>query len=117
MERAKKIAFWKPHFDAWRNTELSATAYCRQHGLSLHKFKYWQYQISKNNVSAQQDPETTKKNEPAFVEVMQASQTTCISSLSPSCEIVTQYGFTIHLHDGLSQQDFQHVLLALKALI
>lgn len=44
-EREEKISYWQPHMDAWQADRTTATAYCRKHGLSIHRFKYWQYRL------------------------------------------------------------------------
>ena len=44
-EREEKISYWQPHMDAWQAESISATAYCRKHGISIHRFKYWQYRL------------------------------------------------------------------------
>jgi len=33
--------FWEAHIDAWKETALTQTAYCREHELSVHRFSYW----------------------------------------------------------------------------
>ena len=112
-ERAKKIAYWKTHIIAWRNTDLGATTYCRQHGLSVHKFKYWQYQLAKDGLSTQDSEQSVEVNPAEFVEVTQA---TPVSSVSALCDITTQHGFSITIGHGASSHDLQTILLALKAL-
>ena len=115
-ERAKKIAFWEPHIAAWRSSELGATAYCRQHNLSLHKFKYWQYQITKGKATQQKTSESISANQTDFVEVVQPHTAfQAINTLS-CCEIVTQHGFSIVLSRDLLPTHLQNVLLTLKSI-
>ena len=115
IERAKKIVFWGQHLSAWRSSGLGVTAYCRQHDLSLHKFKYWQYQISK--AEASQEVSGSKKSEQArFVEVLQPQEKLSAPEGFSRCEIVTQHGFNIVLSHDLLPTQLHNVLVTLKAI-
>ncbi|MFK5951978.1 MAG: IS66 family insertion sequence element accessory protein TnpB, partial [Desulfobacterium sp.] len=37
----KRRAFWQVHLDAWTDTELSQSAYCRKNNLRANQFTYW----------------------------------------------------------------------------
>ncbi|MFV0277207.1 MAG: IS66 family insertion sequence element accessory protein TnpA, partial [Parahaliea sp.] len=32
---------WQQHITAWQASELSGAAFCREHGLTYHRFTYW----------------------------------------------------------------------------
>lgn len=54
---------WQSIVHEWRNSNLAASAYCREQQLNIHKFKYWQYQFA---------PETKKSHQlkrPLFSQV------------------------------------------------
>ena len=36
-----KVAFWRRHLVAWRDSGLSQAAYCRPQDMSLSSFGYW----------------------------------------------------------------------------
>jgi len=33
--------FWRAHIRAWRRSEVSRAAYCREHGLAARRFDHW----------------------------------------------------------------------------
>src|SRR5271154_4417125 len=37
----QKESFWRGHLDAWHTSELSKSAYCREHDLTYAVFLYW----------------------------------------------------------------------------
>ena len=44
-ERRKKQRFWDEHLCGWKESGLSQSAYCREHGLKLHRFLYWKKRL------------------------------------------------------------------------
>lgn len=116
IERAKKLAFWKPHITAWHQSDLSATTYCREHGLPLHKFKYWRYQIGKTNLSDQQDTTITEKPISPFVEITQKPQVLTVATEPLSFNVETAHGFSIVIQGETSVKALKNVFMALKAV-
>lgn len=47
-----KSEFWTPHIAGWRDSGLSQTAYCRQHGLDLKRFAYWRRTLAPTRAAA-----------------------------------------------------------------
>jgi hypothetical protein len=41
---------WPQHFERWRQSGLTQSEYCRQAGLSRHRFKYWRRQLEPTEV-------------------------------------------------------------------
>lgn len=41
-----KRAWWSVHIEAWRQSGLAASAYCRLHDLPRHMFKVWQTELA-----------------------------------------------------------------------
>lgn len=39
--------FYQQHFNTWKESGLSQAEYCRQNGLSRHRFGYWKRKLSK----------------------------------------------------------------------
>ena len=37
--------FWREHIEQWQLSRLSQAAYCRQHALVVHQFRYWNYKL------------------------------------------------------------------------
>ena len=37
---------WLKHIADWKKQGKTASQYCREHGLSIHQFKYWQYRYA-----------------------------------------------------------------------
>lgn len=33
--------YWRPHIEAWQQSDLSAAAYCKQQALNCDQFYYW----------------------------------------------------------------------------
>ena len=58
-------AFWQRHLEAWSDSSLSQTEYCRSNNLAPHQFSYWKHKI--------QDKSDQPSNQRAgFVPVYQA---------------------------------------------
>jgi hypothetical protein len=36
---------WHRHFDGWRESGLSQSAYCREQNISFHRFRYWRSKL------------------------------------------------------------------------
>ncbi len=41
LPRDQRIAYWSDRIQAWRESGLSQTAFCRQEKLVAHQFNYW----------------------------------------------------------------------------
>ena len=54
---------WHEHFARWRKSGLSQSDYCRQAGLSRHKFKYWRRKLEPATLKKRR----RKKRESGFV--------------------------------------------------
>ena len=39
--RQEKIAFWKGHYDAFQQSDLNITAFCRSRGIFMQSFRKW----------------------------------------------------------------------------
>lgn len=54
---------WHEHFARWRESGLSQSDYCRQAGLSRHKFKYWRRKLEPASLKKRRH----KKRDSGFV--------------------------------------------------
>lgn len=45
-------ALWGQHIQNWQKTELSQSAYCRDHGLNYHRFTYWRRKFANQSSPA-----------------------------------------------------------------
>lgn len=51
IENAEKRKKWKKHLEAWEESGITQTEYCRIHGLSIHQFTYWKSHLIIKNGS------------------------------------------------------------------
>ena len=58
--RRQKLVYWEGQIEQWTTSGLSASAYCREQGIALCQFKYWQERVSKGQTSLFVEVETTK---------------------------------------------------------
>lgn len=40
--------FWQGHLDSFKSSDQTRAAYCREHGLIIHRMAYWQKRIGKS---------------------------------------------------------------------
>ncbi len=59
-DRRQKLVYWEGQIEQWTTSGLSASAYCREQGIALCQFKYWQERVSKGQTSLFVEVETTK---------------------------------------------------------
>lgn len=45
-EKLQRHAYWQEQIERWKATGLTPSHYCRENNLSVHSFKYWQYQFA-----------------------------------------------------------------------
>lgn len=80
-------AFWRGHWEHWRTSGQSQAAYCRTHGLSKHRFRYWKRRLTPS-LGAQEPP-----NPEGFLPVQLAVQ--------PTRPALADSGITVRLSTGL----------------
>jgi hypothetical protein len=51
--RNQKRKYWQHHINAWQQSGLNQTAYCRKHGIKQYQMSYWKNRLfkSEQNVS------------------------------------------------------------------
>ena len=72
---------WPQHFERWRQSGLTQSEYCRQVGLSRHRFKYWRRKLEPGR----------KKRESGFVPVQVRAATE-----APSLTLTLPNGMVLH---------------------
>ncbi len=64
--------FWRTHVAAWRRSDLTQSAYCREHGLCASQFSHWKRRLEppqqhRGGSGSSSTPEGLSK--PSFIEV------------------------------------------------
>ncbi len=77
MTVSQKSLFWQQHIRAWQSSQLSQTAYCRTHALSLANFGYWRKRF------------TVTHRVPAIIPVVRESLAVGVQLRSPSGWVIT----------------------------
>ena len=106
----ERRAYWQDHLARWQKSERTATAYCREHQLSVDTFKYWQYRIL---------PETRgSRSCKEFVEVCitERTQHATIETTIEATTILleTPSGYKVHLPRNLSQAELSKLFCCLR---
>ncbi len=47
-EQLEKRRFWNEHIEAWKNSGLRQSEYCRRHQLKNHRFVYWKKKFARS---------------------------------------------------------------------
>ena len=93
--------FWEGHVSAYKESGLKKTVYAKQHGLPLHRFKYWSLKQRPSKQSQQRHPQKQASFIPLKVE------DTAGPLLGPSpaplpvalCEVTFPQGMQWRIHD------------------
>ena len=86
--------YWLKHISGSTQSKLSCVAYCRQHEVNYHRFKYWQKKLSKS---------PAKKLIPVTIKI--ASKTAAMAE--SYCELELPNGARIHIK---TQSAFEQLL-------
>ncbi len=99
-----KHEYWKPIINAWRDSGLSQSAFCRKNDLNLPRFTYWRAKIlGKTNKGY--PPLTAKPNASAFVPVRTSNKQ-------------NDTGLQLNLPNGIFLSGIdEHNVVLLKAII
>jgi hypothetical protein len=113
IEHQKKRGYWQGHLECWQSSGKTATDYCREQGLSIDNFKYWQYQML---------PETRgTRGRKEFVEVgiTEHTQHAVIKTTMEGAPILveTPSGYKIHLPRDLSQAELSILFSCLRQTV
>jgi transposase len=49
IEKEEKRRKWEKHLEAWEESGITQTEYCRIHGLNAAQFTYWKSQLKKKS--------------------------------------------------------------------
>lgn len=86
--------FWRHHVAAWRRSELTQSAYCREHGLCASQFSTWKRRLEPPQ---QRRDGPASSSTPSFVEVTlaeaeEASTETCSDAADEDRAAAAQAG-------------------------
>ncbi len=101
----EKTNLWLAHVEAWRQSGMSQTEYCRKNGINNHQFGYWKKKFTRKEKSAQCS---------AFVAIPIQHRTASNSDQSDSGVTVNISGITIQLTTRFSETAFRRVVTVLQ---
>ena len=111
-ERKAKAQHWQTHLDAWRQSGLPATKYCKQAGISVHQFKYWQYRLTPDSKRQQSQPkaypESPQTSFKDITPILPQSQPSQIMSSPLILEIATRY--RLHVRPNFDPETLKQLL-------
>lgn len=92
--------YWRRHWEAWKESELSQTKYSEQHQLKIHVFRYW---VTKFN-------QPVNQSSTALVKLPAQAQPFHESML----ELVIQEKYRLLIRSGFDPRLLQEVLCSLE---
>ncbi len=93
-----KYQFWQLHINAWKQSGMSQTDFCRRHELNIKIFGYWKRKLC------------SRPNGVNFVPVsIKPSHTASVKSVS-SLKIVTGNGLSVEVNDGFNPATLRMLL-------
>ena len=98
MEPAEKNKFWQAHIEAWKQSGISQSAYCRGKSLSLRSFGYWKKKFC------------GKKPPMAFVPVAVKRFLSPAGPPGTSLKLLTRGGYGIEIGDGFRPDTLKKLL-------
>ena len=99
-------AFWRGHLAQWRTSGQSQAAYCREHGLTDHRFRYWKRCLKPEGVA--DEPSGAEEFLP--VQLVSRSATTIDSGIT----VRLPTGLGLELRSGFDTQTLRSVVQALS---
>tara|TARA_B100000519_G_scaffold179139_1_gene169842 strand:+ start:474 stop:839 length:366 start_codon:yes stop_codon:yes gene_type:complete len=108
-ERLEKKRFWQSHLEACQSSGQSKPIYCKEHGLSINRFRYWQSKLLAT------DKEVTSNIERQdFLEVQVCERAVPDSESKTTITIRTPAGFEVDIPSDSQGALFIKVFKALK---
>lgn len=101
LDPKEKRKFWEDHIQAWRESGVSQTAYCRQNDLKMHRWWYWRKRISQSS-----DSEIT------FVPLNFSSGKIHRAGVN----VVTPNGYRIEVDHGFDFSKLRQLIMAVRGL-
>ena len=94
---------WEARIKSWQNSDLSQTAYCREHELKLHQFIYWKKRVQHKNGDIAFIPLRFSQNLPTVV--------------NPSrIHLTTPNGYKLELSGAIDQIAVRQLLSTVRSL-
>lgn len=101
-------AFWRGHWEHWRTSGQSQAAYCRAHGLSKHRFRYWKRRFTPS-LGAQEPP-----NLEGFLPVHLTPNVAATAVADSGITVRLPTGLGLELRSGFDTEALRAVVQALN---
>jgi len=101
-------AFWRGHVEQWRTSGQSQAAYCREHGLSDHRLRYWKRCILPEAVAEE------FSGSEGFLPVQLVSNSTAPATVDSGITVRLPTGLGVELRCGFDTQALRSVVQALS---
>lgn len=101
--RTEKLDYWRGHIEQWTTSNLPASRYCREQGLVLCQFKYWQERVR------------VIKQTSLFVEVETTQYQDCIPETERKITLATAKGSSITIHTKQFESDLSSLMRVLSS--
>ena len=101
-------AFWRGHVEQWRTSGQSQAAYCREHGLTDHRLRYWKRCFLPEAVAEEfSGPE-------GFLPVQLVSNSTAPATVDSGITVRLPTGLGLELRSGFDRQALRAAVQALS---
>jgi len=100
-----KAQFWEGHIQAWRESGLSQSEYCRRNELIRHRFWYWRRRIQQAG-----------KESISFVPVALRSSPVAPALPLTSVSVTTPNGYRIELESGFDPDLIGRLMHSIREL-
>lgn len=94
--------YWLGHIDAWKESDMSQSEYCRQNNIPLSSFGNWKAKFTKSN-----------PNESAFVELPGEVLTV---SKSDYFEIILNDGLVLRIREDIPTSFLRNILHTMRGI-
>ena len=98
-----KQQFWKFHINNWHQSKMSQTAYCRKHGLTLHRFIYWKKALNRQDSAISFVPVPVSPNLPVAIE-------------ASNLNLFTANGYRIEVSTGFDPTTLKQLIHTVQSL-
>lgn len=108
-ERVEKKQFWQLHLEACQSSGQSKPSYCKEHGLSINRFRYWQSKLLSGD---KEDASIIERQD--FLEVTVCEPAVPDSEIKTTITIRTPAGLEVDIPSNSQGALFTKVFKALK---
>ena len=101
-------AFWRGHLAHWRTSGQSQAAYCREHGLTDHRFRYWKRCFQPEGVA--HEPSGAEE----FLPVQLVSRSATPAIIDSGITVRLPTGLGLELRNGFDAEALRAAVQALS---